>query len=216
MDAAGEKSIAESSSKRSYTLYKYYTDRYNKVMDNRTRILDCALLLFSARGYDAVGIQEVVEAAGVTKPTLYHYFNSKRGLLEALLETQFAGFAHRLRQAAAPASDLPLALENLIQVYFDFALQQPQFCRMRLSMYFAPPDSEPNQAVLAYAMEQYEIIETLFGQALSHMYGRRAMYAAAFIGTIDTYIGLFLNNKVELNGALTHLVAHQFMHGIYS
>ena len=185
-------------------------------MDNRTRILDCALQLFAARGYDAVGIQEVVETAGVTKPTLYHYFNSKRGLLDALLETQFADFAQTLRQSAAPADNLPIVLENIIRVYFNFALQQPQFCRMRLSMYFAPPDSEPNQAVLAYTTEQYEIIENLFGQALSHMFNRRQMYAAAFIGTIDTYIGLFLNRKVELNDALARQAAHQFMHGIYS
>jgi AcrR family transcriptional regulator len=186
------------------------------VMDNRTRILDCALQLFSARGYDAVGIQEVVEAAGVTKPTLYHYFNSKHGLLDALLETEFAGFADNLRLASAPSGDLPLALENIVRLYFDFARLHPAFCRMRLSMYFAPPDSEPNQAVLRFATEQYEIVEGLFGLALSHMAHRRHMYAAAFIGAIDTYVGLFLNQRTELNDALAHQVAHQFMHGIYS
>ena len=42
------------------------------------------------------------------------------------------------------------------------------------------------------------------------------MYTAAFIGTIDTYIGLFLNQRFELNDALAHQAAHQFMHGIYS
>ena len=55
------------------------------LMDNRSKILSCALKLFSARGYDAVGVQEIVDAAGITKPTLYHYFGSKRGLLETLL-----------------------------------------------------------------------------------------------------------------------------------
>ena len=33
--------------------------------DNRSRLLTCALDLFAARGYDAVGVQEVAEAAGV-------------------------------------------------------------------------------------------------------------------------------------------------------
>lgn len=185
-------------------------------MDNRTRILDCARQLFSARGYDAVGIQEIVDTAGVTKPTLYHYFASKHGLLESLLETDFAGFADRLREAAASPGNLPQALEKVIRVYFENARQHPQFYRMRLSMYFAPPDSEPNLAVIGYMMEQFEIIETLFAQALSHMHNRRQSYAATFIGTIDTYIGLFLNRQIELTDALAHQAAHQFMHGIYS
>jgi TetR/AcrR family transcriptional regulator len=54
-------------------------------MDNRSALLTHALQLFAARGYDAVGVQEIVEAAGITKPTLYHYFGSKRGLLDTLL-----------------------------------------------------------------------------------------------------------------------------------
>ena len=53
-------------------------------MDNRAEILNAALDLFHARGYDAVGVQEIVERAGVTKPTLY-YFGSKLGLLKSLL-----------------------------------------------------------------------------------------------------------------------------------
>ena len=59
-------------------------------MDNKEKILQCALELFYARGYDAVGVQEIAETAGVTKPTLYYYFGSKKGLLETLLETEYA------------------------------------------------------------------------------------------------------------------------------
>ena len=58
-------------------------------MDNRAEILNAALDLFHARGYDAVGVQEIVERAGVTKPTLYYYFGSKLGLLKSLLETGY-------------------------------------------------------------------------------------------------------------------------------
>jgi AcrR family transcriptional regulator len=185
-------------------------------MDNRTRILECALQLFSARGYDAVGIQEIVDSAGVTKPTLYHYFNSKRGLLNALLESEFSGFSEALRQAAADPRNLPMTLEKVIRVYFEFATRRPQFYRLRLGMVFAPPDSEPNQAVMGYLHEQYALVEALFALALSHMSRRRQAYAASFIGMIDTYIGLFLNQEIELSDELVRQAAHQFMHGIYS
>lgn len=55
-------------------------------IDNRELLLDAALDLFYAKGYDAVGVQEIVDRAGVTKPTLYYYFGSKIGLLQNLLE----------------------------------------------------------------------------------------------------------------------------------
>ena len=41
-------------------------------MDNRMNILQKALQLFYEKGYDAIGVQEIADAAGVTKPTLYH------------------------------------------------------------------------------------------------------------------------------------------------
>ncbi len=90
-------------------------------MDSRTGLLRAALALFAAKGYDGIGVQEVAEAAGVAKPTLYHFFGSKHGLLEAL----FAEYATRLddavRAAADYAGDLPLTLDRIVAAYIDFA-----------------------------------------------------------------------------------------------
>ena len=188
-------------------------------MDNRSLILHCALTLFSARGYDAVGIQEIVEAASVTKPTLYHYFTSKRGLLDCLLETHFNELFAGLYQAADYHGDLPLTLEKIARCYFDYARQNPVFYRMQLSLYFAPPDSEPNQAVAHFNLEQHQAIEKVFILAVKehgNMRGRQREYAAAFRGMINTYIALFLNGYVELTDGLVYQSVHQFMHGIFS
>ncbi len=42
--------------------------------------------LFASRGYGAVGLAEIVRAAGVTKGALYHHFDSKADLFRAVLE----------------------------------------------------------------------------------------------------------------------------------
>ncbi|MFI0445741.1 TetR/AcrR family transcriptional regulator [Actinomadura sp. 6N118] len=42
--------------------------------------------LFAAKGYAAVGLSEIVRAAGVTKGALYHHFESKAELFRAVLE----------------------------------------------------------------------------------------------------------------------------------
>lgn len=52
---------------------------------SRARILDSALALFAERGYDATSVREICDAAGITKPTLYHFFGSKEGLYRAIV-----------------------------------------------------------------------------------------------------------------------------------
>jgi AcrR family transcriptional regulator len=52
----------------------------------RDRILDSAYELFSRRGIRAVGVDEVIDRAGVAKATLYRHFPSKDELVLAFLE----------------------------------------------------------------------------------------------------------------------------------
>ncbi len=49
-------------------------------------ILRVAARLFATRGFEATSVREIVEAAGVTKPTLYYYFGSKEGLATGALD----------------------------------------------------------------------------------------------------------------------------------
>ena len=76
-------------------------------MDNRQLIMEKALELFCARGYDAVGVQEIAEQSGITKPTLYYYFGSKKGLLETLLETEYAVLRQALESAISMWTRMP-------------------------------------------------------------------------------------------------------------
>ncbi|MEV0149889.1 MULTISPECIES: helix-turn-helix domain-containing protein [unclassified Nonomuraea] len=54
--------------------------RERKKEQTRRRIAEVALRLFAERGYDAVTVNEVAEAAGVAKVTLFSYFPSKESL----------------------------------------------------------------------------------------------------------------------------------------
>ena len=67
-------------------------------LDNKEKILECALNLFYQKGYDAVGVQEIVTAVGITKPTLYYYYKSKYGLLESLLSEKCNRMNEQLRE----------------------------------------------------------------------------------------------------------------------
>lgn len=71
-------------------------------------LLDAALAVFAERGYRNARLDEVAEAAGVTKGTLYHYFATKEELLVQVLERHqallFDRVAELLREPAGPAS----------------------------------------------------------------------------------------------------------------
>ena len=188
----------------------------NNTQDNRSKILDQALKLFTASGYDAVGVQEIVGAAGVTKPTLYHYFGSKRGLLDALLGERLRVLQQKIDQATYFEGDLLRNLRKLAGVYFDFAFQQPLFYQFLLSTQYAPKNSDSYQAAEIWNVAVLATIMQLFEQALPHMQGRCRRYAVTFIGMVNTYITLALNDHLRLNDEVVYSAVHQFMHGIYS
>lgn len=52
----------------------------------KERILNVAIDLFAVKGFDAVSLREIADAAGIRKATLYYYFTSKDEILEKILE----------------------------------------------------------------------------------------------------------------------------------
>jgi AcrR family transcriptional regulator len=91
--------------------------------DARRRILDVAYELFSRRGVRAVGVDELVDRAGVAKATFYHHFPSKEDLVLAFLEqreqlwTKDWVEAEARRRADTPEEQL-LAIFDLFDEWF--------------------------------------------------------------------------------------------------
>ena len=71
----------------------------------RERLLEAANELFYAEGIQSVGIDRVIERAGVAKASLYSTFGSKEELVRAYLDERHARTLARLRAAAETVSD---------------------------------------------------------------------------------------------------------------
>ena len=91
--------------------------------DARERILDTAYELFSRRAIRDVGIDEVIEQAGVAKATLYRHFPSKDELVIAFLERREERWtlawveAEARRRGSTPEEQL-LAIFELFDEWF--------------------------------------------------------------------------------------------------
>ena len=91
----------------------------------RQRIIDAAYLLFYKTGVMRTGIDAVADAAGITKRTLYQYFDSKDALIEAVLADQHALALARIQEWAHPVADDPAAmLAKLFAAFEQWAAQR--------------------------------------------------------------------------------------------
>ncbi|RAI64802.1 TetR/AcrR family transcriptional regulator [Pseudomonas fluorescens] len=66
------------------------------VQDMRQHIIDVARSLMTHKGYTAVGLTELLTAAGVPKGSFYHYFRSKEEFGQALLDEYFQEYIVRV------------------------------------------------------------------------------------------------------------------------
>src|ERR1700730_3624947 len=137
------------------------TDRYTRPLGNMgnaakrgdvkpaksaERILTTALDLFAVKGYDATSVREICGAAGITRPTLYHFYGSKEGVLRALLMSGFERCRHLVDSAMARPGSFRTRLKALARAIFESAHRQPGFWRFMHSIVRAPPSTAPGQS----------------------------------------------------------------------
>jgi AcrR family transcriptional regulator len=83
--------------------------RWERRPDARPQeLLEAALQVFARNGYRSATLDQVAEAAGVTKGTIYHYFDTKEELLLGVIQhyqaLAFGRVEHVMRDASLPAS----------------------------------------------------------------------------------------------------------------
>jgi TetR/AcrR family transcriptional repressor of nem operon len=82
----------------------------------RQHIIDVARTLITHKGYSAVGLAEIVKAAGIPKGSFYYYFQSKEEFAEALLEHYFSNYLVQVDEQLRGSEP---ARERLLR-YFSF------------------------------------------------------------------------------------------------
>lgn len=88
--------------------------------ERRSQLLVVARDVFAERGFHATSMDDVAEAAGVTKPVLYQHFANKRALYVELLDDVAAGLLAEITEAAARAGSPREQVEYGFAAYFRF------------------------------------------------------------------------------------------------
>lgn len=188
--------------------------------NTRQRILEVSVELFSKKGYDAVGVQEIADECHLTKPALYYYFNSKSGILEGIMEEFVEPLVEKLKISAEFNGNFETTLHNFAYCYVSLGCGNVPLFTLMGAMQYAPPMSEFSNAFMKHCLKINEIAMSIFINAkdvLGNMNGREKQFAVTFLGILSFYVYScrFADNP-KMNKNEVDRIIHQFLHGIYS
>lgn len=92
--------------------------------ERRSQLLEVALGVFARHGFHDTSMNEVAEAAGVTKPVLYQHFESKRALYAELVTDLGSSLEKVIMRAVALADGPRQQVEAGFRAYIRWATQQ--------------------------------------------------------------------------------------------
>lgn len=97
--------------------------RDKHVENTRRTLLDTAGRLFAEREYTDLSAEELVRAAGLTRGALYHHFDGKQGLFEAVVDDLARQAAQRIRVATDSSADPVVRVERAMDAFLDICAE---------------------------------------------------------------------------------------------
>jgi len=91
-----------------------------KRLNKKEKILEAAKEIFAVKGFHPASMDEIAEAAGVAKGTLYNYFKDKEDLYAEVLLSIIIETNDMVKRAMASSSGLWVKLEKLIREALDY------------------------------------------------------------------------------------------------
>ena len=148
----------------------------------REQILRVSLDVFADAGFHGASMNDVAEAAGVTKPVLYQHFDSKRELYLALLEDVGNRLLESIAKVTAEATDGKAQTELGFRAYFRWVSDDPD----AFKLLFGPgtsSDSEFARSIARITSEAASAIAPLIAVDIDE--GHRRTLAHALVGLAE-------------------------------
>ncbi len=98
----------------------------------RKQILEGARTVFRAKGFDGASMEMIAREAGVSKGTLYVYFNSKETLFEALILKERLNQAEVIEEVLTSQSDIETDLRRIGRVYMQKMVRPGKLSTLRM------------------------------------------------------------------------------------
>ncbi len=128
----------------------------------RERLLETAIKMFADKGYAGTSVREIVEQAGVSKPVLYYYFQSKEGLFLAILEMAENLQTELLGQVLESDGKI---LDRLLLLYrriYAGISENRNLYKMIHGLIYGPPQGAPDYDLTRYHRHMFDAIRNIY------------------------------------------------------
>lgn len=159
----------------------------------RDRLLDAALTLFSEKGYVATGTQEIIDAAGVSKPVLYHHFHSKEGLFRELVDGIYRATETAWDQVLATERSAVGRLRGIARLSMEGSARDPRLPRLLMQTQYGPPVPELRALMDGHTSRRFAAVVGIVAAGLDRgelRGGDAASVALLFCCVLDQHINL--------------------------
>jgi TetR/AcrR family transcriptional regulator len=133
----------------------------------RQQILDAALGLFALKGYATTTIREIVDAVGITAPSLYYYFGSKEGLYLELMQTHCAQIDQVLESYVHISASAKNRLKDLVDKIFLNVINDKDFYRLMFNIYYGPSQGAPYCDFISYHVKIHAVIKKIIEEGIA-------------------------------------------------
>lgn len=137
--------------------------RQRQVRRRQQEILDAAAEIFREKGYEATSTQDIAEAVGLLKGSLYYYIDSKEDLLFAIIDEAYKGALQTLELSKAAPGDVVEKIRQLIENHVTYFTTN----QVKMAVLFRDfrSLSEERQRIIAGEGDQYlEEVRSLIRQ----------------------------------------------------
>ncbi len=129
----------------------------------KTLLMKVAIALFAEKGYAGTSVREIVERAGVTKPTLYYYFGNKEGIFREILEEAYTKLEVLLADLLKSRGSFLDRMVSFSRQFYEHVMRQQDLNRMVHNLLFGPPKGVPvfdfdrfHERIISYIRAIYE------------------------------------------------------------
>jgi len=148
-------------------------------------ILQAALRIFATKGLQEATMDEIAQAAGLGKGTIYYYFASKEALIEELLCSLADQYFQNLLEGTDALKD-PLAIaERVMTNLLGHYTRQPELFQV-MQMILAAPGGGPPRARKVFAAKHREWLARLKDE-MAELLAARGLSVESFVDFIGTY-----------------------------